>query len=100
MDQLKQMKIIPLKEQTRLVSIQEFHERAILFPLDKSTPYEKHLKLVLEDLPTLDERLIDYIEKKYPRRLESIKRLLKDLGKLCLNFVGMRHANWRPAKSI
>ncbi|CAF3529276.1 unnamed protein product, partial [Rotaria sp. Silwood2] len=54
-------------------------ERAIFFPFDKSIPYAKHLKIVLEDLPTIDERLLDYIEKKYPRRLESIKRLLKDL---------------------
>jgi hypothetical protein len=80
MDQLKQMKIIPLKDQTRLVSIEEFNQRAILFPIDKSAPYEKHLKIVLEDLPTIDEKLLEYIEKKYPRRLESIKSLLKDLG--------------------
>ena len=69
-----------MKDQTRLVSIDEFHQRAILFPLDKSATFEKHLKLVLEDLPTIDEKLLEYIEKKYPRRLESIKRLLKDLG--------------------
>jgi hypothetical protein len=80
-DQLKQMKIIPLKQQSKLVSIEEMKERAILFPLDKSVPYKKHLKLVLEDLPTIDERLMEYIEKKYPRRLESIKHLLEDLGK-------------------
>jgi hypothetical protein len=80
MAELKQMKIIPLRQQSRLVSIEEFHERAILFPLDKSIPYAKHLKLVLEDVPTIDERLLEYIENKYPRRLESIKRLLKDLG--------------------
>ncbi|CAF4848454.1 unnamed protein product [Rotaria sp. Silwood1] len=79
-EQLKQMKIIPLKDQTQLVSIEQYQERAIFFPLDKSIPYAKHLKIVLEDLPTIDERLLDYIEKKYPRRLESIKRLLKDLG--------------------
>jgi len=80
MDQLKQMKIIPLKDQTRLVSIEEFNQRTILFPLDKSIKYEKHLKIILEDLPTIDERLIEYIEKKFPRRLESIKHLLRDLG--------------------
>ncbi|CAF2946901.1 unnamed protein product, partial [Rotaria sp. Silwood2] len=78
-EQLKQMKIIPLKDQTQLVSIDQYQERAILFPLDKSIPYPKHLKIVLEDLPTIDERLLIYIETKYPRRLESIKRLLKDL---------------------
>lgn len=80
MDQLKQMKIFPLKNQIQLVSIEEFQQRAILFPLDKSTQYSKHLKIVLEDLPTLDERLLEYIEKKHPQRLESVKRLLKDLG--------------------
>ena len=74
------MKIIPLKQQTKLVSIEEMKERAILFPLDKSIAYEKYLKLVLEDLPTIDDKLLEYIEKKYPRRLESIKRLLQDLG--------------------
>jgi hypothetical protein len=84
MDQLKQMKIIPLKDQSRLVSIEEFNQRAILFPLDKSTKFDKHLRIVLEDLPTIDERLLQYIENKYPRRLESIKSLLKDLGKLLI----------------
>lgn len=79
-DQLKQMKIIPLKDQIRLVSIEEFNQRTILFPLDKSSRFDKHLQIVLEDHPTIDERLIEYIEKKYPRRLESIKNLLKDLG--------------------
>ncbi|CAF3179029.1 unnamed protein product [Rotaria sp. Silwood2] len=63
-EQLKQMKIIPLKDQTQLVSIEQYQERAIFFPLDKSISYAKHLKIVLEDLPTIDERLLDYIEKK------------------------------------
>ena len=74
------MKIIPIKDQTRLVSIEEFNQRTILFPLDKSIKYEKHLKIVLEDLPMIDERLLEYIEKKFPRRLDSIKHLLRDLG--------------------
>lgn len=80
MDQLKQMKIIPLKNQTKLVSIQQFADRAILFPVDKSANYSKQLRIVLEDLPAIDERLIECIENKYPRRLDSIKRLLQDLG--------------------
>ena len=80
MTELKKMKIFPLRNQTRLVSIEEFDQRAILFPLDKTIQYAKHLKLVLEDTPMIDERLLDFIEKKYPRRFESIKRLLKDLG--------------------
>jgi hypothetical protein len=92
-DQLKQMKIIPLREQTRLVSIDEFNERTILFPLDKSSQFDKHLKLVLEDLPTIDERLLEYIENKYPRRLESIKHLLKDLGKLSTTFFDLVFAS-------
>ncbi|CAF1258977.1 unnamed protein product [Adineta steineri] len=80
MDQLKQMKIIPLQQQTRLVSIEEMKDKAIFFPLDKSTEFAKYLKLVAEGLPTIDERLMEYIEKKYPRRLNSIKDLLKKLG--------------------
>ncbi|CAF1431292.1 unnamed protein product, partial [Didymodactylos carnosus] len=80
MAELKKMKIIPLRQQTRLVSVEEFDQRAILFPFDKTTPYAKHLKIVLEDLPTIDERLLEFIENKYPRRLDSIKRLLRDLG--------------------
>jgi hypothetical protein len=62
------------------VSIEQFKDRAILFPLDKSTPYAKYIRLVYQDLPTIDQRLLDYIEKKYPHRLESIISLLKDLG--------------------
>ncbi|UJR16805.1 hypothetical protein I4U23_003704 [Adineta vaga] len=79
-DQLKKLKIIPLQEQTRLVSIEEMKERVILFPLDKSTQFSKYLKLAAEGLPTIDQRLIEYIEKKYPRRLDSIKNLLKSIG--------------------
>jgi hypothetical protein len=62
------------------VSIEQFKDRAILFPLDKSIPYAKYIRLVYQDLPTIDQRLLDYIEKKYPHRLESIMSLLKDLG--------------------
>ncbi|CAM4933155.1 unnamed protein product [Rotaria socialis] len=80
MEELKKMKIIPLQHQSRLVSIEEFSQRAILFPLNKKTPYAKYLKIVLEDTPMIDERLLDFIESKYPRRFDSIKRLLKDLG--------------------
>ncbi|CAF1649386.1 unnamed protein product, partial [Didymodactylos carnosus] len=49
MAELKKMKIIPLRQQTRLVSVEEFDQRAILFPFDKTIRYEKHLKIVLED---------------------------------------------------
>ncbi|CAF4228728.1 unnamed protein product, partial [Rotaria magnacalcarata] len=79
MEELKKMKIIPLQHQSRLVSIEEFSQRTILFPLNKKTPYAKYLKIVLEDTPMIDERLLDFIENKYPRRFDSIKRLLKDL---------------------
>jgi predicted protein tyrosine phosphatase len=78
---LKQLKIIPLKQQTHLVSIDEFNKHAISFPLDKSIRFSKHLKLVLDDIPTLDEQLLHFIEDKYPRRFDSIKRLLQRLGK-------------------
>jgi hypothetical protein len=80
MAELKKMKIIPLKDQTRLVSIEEFDQQTILFPLDKKKSYSKYLRLVLEDTPIIDERLLDYIEEKYPRRSDSIKRLLRNLG--------------------
>ncbi|CAF3697074.1 unnamed protein product [Rotaria sordida] len=77
---LKQLKIIPLKDQSHLVSIDEFDKHTISFPPDKSTPFSKHLKLVLDDIPTLDEQLLNFIEDKYPRRIDSIKRLLQNLG--------------------
>ena len=80
MTELKKMKIFPLRNQSRLVSIEEFDQRTILFPLDKTISYPKHLKLVFEDTPMIDERLLDFIEKRYPRRFESVKCLLKDLG--------------------
>ena len=81
MTELRKMKIIPLRDQSRLVSIEEFDQRAILFPLDKKASYAKYLRIVLEDTPIIDERLLDFIENKYPRRFESVKRLLKDLGR-------------------
>ncbi|CAF1531360.1 unnamed protein product, partial [Adineta steineri] len=78
---LKQMKILPLKQQSYLVSVNEFDKHAISFPLDKSVLFSKHLKLVLNDIPTLDEQLLNFIEDKYPRRYDSIKHLLQNLGK-------------------
>jgi hypothetical protein len=78
---LKQMKIIPIKQRACLVSVNEFDKYAISFPLDKAIRYSKHLKLVLDDVPTLDEQLLNFIEDKHPRRVDSIKRLLQKLGK-------------------
>ena len=98
-EQLKQMKILLLKDQTRLVSIELFQPQTIFFPLDKSIIYPKHVRLVLEDLPTLDERLLDFIERKYPHRLESIKHLLKDLGKLEKNRYAHVHFLFRMIES-
>ncbi|CAF3404047.1 unnamed protein product [Rotaria socialis] len=77
---LKKLKIIPLKDHSRLVSVDEFDKHAISFPLSKSNKFAKHLKLVLDDLPTVDEQLINFIEDKYPRRAESIQRLFQNLG--------------------
>jgi hypothetical protein len=78
---LKHMKIIPLKDQSRLVSVNEFDKHGISFPLNKSIPYSKHFRIVLDDIPRLDEQLLNFIEDKYPRRIESIKKLLRKLGK-------------------
>ncbi|CAF4741126.1 unnamed protein product [Rotaria sp. Silwood1] len=78
--ELKQLKIIPLNGQSRLVSIDEYNEQVILFPLSKTAQYKKPFKIVLDDLPRLDERLLEYIENKCPRRYESIECLLKKLG--------------------
>ncbi|CAF2658198.1 unnamed protein product [Rotaria sp. Silwood2] len=77
---LKQLKIIPLKDQSHLVSVDEFSKHTISFPPDKSTQFSKHLKLILDDIPILDEQLLNFIEDKYPRRVDSIKRLLLNLG--------------------
>jgi hypothetical protein len=78
--ELKQLKIIPLSGHSRLVSIDEYHEELILFPLSKTAQYKKPFKIILDDLPRLDERVLQYIEEKFPRRYESIESLLKKLG--------------------
>jgi len=78
---LKQLKIITLKQQSYLVSVDEFDKHGISFPLDKKTQFSKHLRFVLDDVPTLDEQLLEFIEDKHPRRLEPIRRLLQKLGK-------------------
>ena len=78
---LKQMKIIPLKQEQCLVSIAEFEKGTILFPLNKSIPYSKSLALVLNDVPLLDDQLLNFIEDNYPRRTDSIKKLLIRLGR-------------------
>src|SRR5438105_1942202 len=78
---LKNMKIIPLKDQSRLVSVDEFDKNGISFPLNKSIAYSKHFRIVLDDIPTLDEQLLNIIDDKYPRRIDSIKKLLRKLGK-------------------
>ncbi|CAF1121480.1 unnamed protein product [Rotaria sordida] len=78
--ELKQLKIIPLSGHSRLVSMDEYNEEVILFPLSKKIQYKKPFKIVLEDLSRLDERLLEYIEDKFPRRYESIECLLKKLG--------------------
>ncbi len=48
-EHLKQLKIIPLHNQTQLVSIEQFKNWAILFPLDKSTPYANSNVLIFVD---------------------------------------------------
>lgn len=79
---LKKLKMIPLKHETHLVSVDEYEKQGISLPSAKSAQLSKHLKLVLDDLPTLDEQLLDAIEDKNPRQLESVKRLLQKLGKI------------------
>lgn len=77
---LKQMKIIPLRLHPHFVSIDQFEKNTILFPFEKSTGYTKDLRLVLDDVPIIDEDLLNFIEDKHSRRLDSIKKLLRDLG--------------------
>jgi hypothetical protein len=100
---LKQLKIIPLRQQPYLVSIDEFDELAIKLPLDKSTRYSKHLKLVLDDVPTLDEQLLDFIEDKYPQRVDSIRTLLRKLGEnqsIFFPFYFFRYTGISEARNI
>lgn len=66
--------------QSRLVSIDEFNDGLILFPLSKTIQYDKAFRIIVEDLPHLDHRLVEYIEQKFPRRFQSICSLLKQLG--------------------
>lgn len=79
--ELKQLKIFPLSGHSHLVSIDEYKDQVILFPLPKTAQYKKPFKIILNDLPRLDERLLEYIEDKFPRRYDSIVCLLKNLGK-------------------
>ena len=80
-NKLKQMKIIPLKTHSHFVSIEEFEKNTILFPWEKSKKYNKDLKLILEDVPVIDEQFLNLIEEQHPRRLDSIRKLLQKLGK-------------------
>lgn len=85
--ELKQLKIIPLSGHSRLVSMDEYDGKVILFPLSKQFQCNKPFKIVLDDLPRLDERLLKYIEDKFPRRYESIECLLKKLGEYFIIFL-------------
>lgn len=80
-NRLKQLKMIPLKHEAHLVSMDEYEKQGIMLPSAKSAQLSKHLKLVLDDLPTLDEQLLNFVEDKQARQLDSIKSLLKKLGK-------------------
>ncbi|CAF4753864.1 unnamed protein product [Rotaria socialis] len=77
--ELKQLKIFPLSGHSQLVSMDEYKDQVILFPLPKTAQYKKPFKIILNDLPRLDERLIEYIEDKFARRYDSIVCLLKKL---------------------
>jgi hypothetical protein len=77
---LKQMKFIPLETHPYLASINEFQENTIYLPMMKEEKYSKDLKIVLDDIPTIDKRLIQSIEERYPQRWDSIKQLLLKLG--------------------
>ncbi|CAF0986825.1 unnamed protein product [Adineta steineri] len=79
-DRLKLLKIIPLQFSKHLVSLHEFQHDTIFFPLNKSTKYARHLRLILDDVPILDHRLIIYIEDHYSRRFQSCRKLLEKLG--------------------
>jgi hypothetical protein len=78
---LKQMKILPLRLHPHFVSIDQFEKNTVLFPFEKSTKYTKDLRLVLDDVPIIDEELLNFIEDKHSRRSDSIRKLLRDLGK-------------------
>ncbi|CAM4834054.1 unnamed protein product [Rotaria magnacalcarata] len=78
--ELKELKIIPIENQTKLVST---NEMKIFFPDTKQINFtdvdEKFIRL-LNDLPTVKLELFDYIERNHVDRLEEIKELLKKFG--------------------
>ncbi|CAF1666475.1 unnamed protein product, partial [Adineta ricciae] len=79
-NELKQLKIIPLRGQARLISMDEYNNEVILFPLPKINQYTKPFKIILDDISQLDERLLECIEAEFPRRYDSIVSLLRKLG--------------------
>ena len=80
-DRLKQLKIIPLQSCSYLISLDEYQNNTIYFPLDKSKNYARHLRLVLDDVPILDEQLMNFIAEKYPQRFQLCRKLLEKFGR-------------------
>lgn len=80
---LKKMKIIPLKSQSYFTSIEEYEKNTIYLPWEKSKKYAKDLRLILEDVPVIDEQFLSYIEEQHPKRFDSIRKLILRLGKFC-----------------
>ena len=78
--QLKELKMIPIENQTELVST---NQMTIFFPNITQKTFididQKFIKL-LNDLPTVKIELFDFIEQNYIDRLEEIKELLKKFG--------------------
>ncbi|CAF4224734.1 unnamed protein product, partial [Rotaria sp. Silwood2] len=78
--QLKELKMIPIENQTELVST---NEMTIFFPDTtqmNSTEIDRKLIKLLNDLPTVKIELFHYIEQNYIDRLQEIKELLKKFG--------------------
>jgi hypothetical protein len=114
---LKQVKIFPVDSHKNLVSIDEFQNKTILLPFAKTDKFAKNLRIVVEEIPAIDPRLIQFVEEQHPTRSKQFIDLLKKLGNkrqtvlsqtFSLSFLGFQdrpnirnlyHEYWLPTMS-
>jgi hypothetical protein len=77
---LKQVKLFPLDSHTHLISIDEFKNKTLLLPFAKTAKFAKNLRTVIEEIPALDQGLIQFVEEHHPTRAKHFIELLKKIG--------------------
>lgn len=91
---LKELKMIPIENQTELVST---NEMTIFFPHTPSTKIDQKFLQLLNDLSTVKRELFDYIKQNYNDRLEEIIKLLKKFGLIEKNYDEIYRLLIKPA---